>query len=255
MTRSRGRLRSSPATTGHGSTGSTRERIIAAAVQALREEGFAGTSARSIARHGSFNQALIFYHFGSVLDLLVAVLETMSAARLEEYRAAIANVPDLRTAMSTARRQYEVDVREGHITVLVELLAGASSAPQLGPEIVRCMEPWIAFAEDSIQRFLGDTPLARMIPSREAAQALVAIYLGMELLDHLDPQADTAGPLFLVAERMLGAVEPFLGLGPRGSRSRAARRPQPVAVEATSKASPTAAAARRKGLTSALRKH
>jgi AcrR family transcriptional regulator len=210
--------------------GSTRERIISAAVATLREEGFAGTSARSIARRGKFNQALIFYHFGTVLDVLVTTLETVSAERLAQYRAAVADVPDLRTALAMAREQYETDVREGHITVLVELVAGASSVPLLGREIVRCMEPWIVFSEESIRRFLGGTPLESLIPAREAAHALLSIYLGMELLDHLDPDADTARPLFVVAERMLNAVEPLLGAG-RGSRSARARRPQRVSLD------------------------
>lgn len=210
--------------------GSTRERIINAAVATLREEGFAGTSARSIARRGKFNQALIFYHFGTVLDVLVTTLETVSAERLAQYRAAVADVPDLRTALAVAREQYETDVREGHITVLVELVAGASSVPLLGREIVRCMEPWIVFSEESIRRFLGGTPLESLIPAREAAHALLSIYLGMELLDHLDPDADTARPLFVVAERMLNAVEPLLGAG-RGSRSARARRPQRVSLD------------------------
>jgi AcrR family transcriptional regulator len=235
MTGSRGRLRAAATQPQKHSAASTKDRIIAAAAQTLREEGFAGTSARSIARRGDFNQALIFYHFGSVLDLLIAVLETMSSDRLAQYRAAIAEVPDLRSALATARSQYAIDVREGHITVLVELVAGASSAPQLGPEIVRCMEPWIGFAEESIARFLGDTPLAAMIPTREAAHALLAIYLGMEMLDHLDPDAGTADPLFRVAERMLAAVEPFLGVG---GPPRAARRPRRVPIEAAASPSP-----------------
>lgn len=227
MTGARRKLQPTARAGGDGA-GSTRERIIAAAVQTLREEGFAGTSARSIARHGDFNQALIFYHFGSLLDLHVAVLETLSAERLAEYRAVIAGVPDLRAALATARRQYAADVRDGHITVLVELVAGASSAPQLGPEIVRCLEPWIEFAEESIARFLDGTPLAPLIPAREAARALVAIYVGMELLDHLDPDTDTADPLFSVAERMLAAVEPFLGARPRVAGT---GRPRRVVIE------------------------
>lgn len=210
--------------------GSTRERIITATVATLREEGFAGTSARSIARRGKFNQALIFYHFGTVLDVLVTTLETVSAERLAQYRAAVADVPDLRTALAVAREQYETDVREGHITVLVELVAGASSVPLLGREIVRCMEPWIVFSEESIRRFLGGTPLESLIPAREAAHALLSIYLGMELLDHLDPDADTARPLFAVAERMLNAVEPLLGRGP-ASPAAGSRRPQRVSLE------------------------
>ena len=226
MTRSRRKL--PPPRAGTDGAASTPDRIIAATVETLREEGFAGTSARSIARRGDFNQALIFYHFGSLLDLLVAVIETLTAARLTDYRAAIADAPDLRSALAVARRQYAADVGDGHITVLVELIAGASSAPQLGPELVRCMEPWLGFAEESIARFLGGTPLAAMIPTREAARALLAIYVGMELLDHLDPDTDTADPLFRVAERMLAAIEPFLG---SRSAARDRSRPRRVVIE------------------------
>jgi AcrR family transcriptional regulator len=204
---------------------STPERIITAAITTLREDGFAGTSARSIARRGDFNQALIFYHFGTLIDLLVAALERVSADRLSQYQTALAGVTDLGSALAIARSQYEADVREGHITVLVELVAGASSVPQLAPEIVRCLEPWLAFTEAQIKRFLRGTALASLIPSHDAAQAVIALYLGMELLDHLDPSANTAKPLFIVAQRLHRAVDPLLSARPRAARNRPLRVP------------------------------
>ena len=50
----------------------TRAVLVAAAIGTLRESGFAAASARRIAARAGCNQALIFYHFGSVPDLLVA---------------------------------------------------------------------------------------------------------------------------------------------------------------------------------------
>jgi AcrR family transcriptional regulator len=205
----------------------TRDRILQAAIETLREDGFAATSARGIARRGGFNQALIFYHYGSVLDLLVAAVESVAADRLTQYRAALEGVTDLGDAIRIAREQYTTDLREGHITVLVEMVAGASSVPQLGPEIVRCMEPWIEFSEASLQRFLEGTPLQPLIPVRAAAHALIAIYLGMELLDHLDPDAGNSQPLFLVAEQLVRAMHPVLGRRPKP----AAGRPQRIHLE------------------------
>jgi AcrR family transcriptional regulator len=205
----------------------TRERILRAAINTLRDDGFAATSARAIARRGGFNQALIFYHYGSVLDLLLGAVETVAAERLTEYRAALEGVNDLAAAIEIAREQYATDLREGHITVLVEMVAGASSVPQLGPEIVRCMQPWVEFAEVNLRRFLAGTPLQPLIPARPAAHALIAIYLGMELLDHLDPAADTSQPLFLVAEGLVHAIEPMLGR----RRKRSTRRPQRVSLD------------------------
>ena len=51
----------------------------AAARTSLRTDGIMGASARVIARHGDFNQALIFYHFGSLNDLFIAVLDVQIA--------------------------------------------------------------------------------------------------------------------------------------------------------------------------------
>ena len=73
----------------------TRARIVEAALQALRDEGIAGISARGIARHGDFNQALIFYHFGSVEGLLVAVAQRESERRSALYAPALADVTSL----------------------------------------------------------------------------------------------------------------------------------------------------------------
>ena len=60
----------------------TRDALIEAAIAVLRESGFASASARRIAQRAGCNQALVFYHFGTVNDLLVAALEEVSARRM-----------------------------------------------------------------------------------------------------------------------------------------------------------------------------
>ena len=59
----------------------TREALVRGAVAALIEEGFAGASAREIARRAGCNQGLVFYHFGSVANLLLAALDEVSETR------------------------------------------------------------------------------------------------------------------------------------------------------------------------------
>src|SRR5882757_3601390 len=63
----------------------TKLQIAEAALQTLRANGFAGSSARAIAHIGGFNQALIFYHFGSVQNALLAALDLISERRLADY--------------------------------------------------------------------------------------------------------------------------------------------------------------------------
>src|SRR3990172_5979389 len=67
----------------------TRDRIVSAAIETVRTEGFANTTARAIAAHGGFNQALIFYHFGSVDELLDEAFGRLSEQQVEGYRAAV----------------------------------------------------------------------------------------------------------------------------------------------------------------------
>lgn len=191
--------------------GDTKRRILDATLDTLKRDGFAATSARAIARAGGFNQALIFYHYGSLADLLLAALDDTSWGRLARYREELAGVRDLTTAVRTAAALYAEDVRSGHIKVLAELIAGASSLPGLGPEIVVIMQPWITFTEESIRRLVAGTPLEEAVPAREAAYALVALYLGVELLTHLDGDETRAEALFRAGADIAGLVDALAG--------------------------------------------
>jgi AcrR family transcriptional regulator len=58
-----------------------RGRIVDAALRTLTSAGYANTSVRAIATTGAFSPALVFYHFGSVDALLLAVLDRISDER------------------------------------------------------------------------------------------------------------------------------------------------------------------------------
>lgn len=53
----------------------TRQQLVDAAIETLKDHGFAGASARVIADRAGINQGLIFYHFDSVTGLLLAALD------------------------------------------------------------------------------------------------------------------------------------------------------------------------------------
>ncbi len=174
----------------------TKDRIVEAAIATLKARGYAGASARTIAAEGGFNQALIFYHFGSVRNALLAALDRTSAERMEAYRTAAAEAADMPALVAVATRIYHEDLASGHIKILAELIAGASSDPTLGPEIVARIAPWIAFAKEEIERVYEGTPLANLLPADDLAYAIVAQFLGLELLTHLDGSTERAERLF-----------------------------------------------------------
>jgi AcrR family transcriptional regulator len=174
----------------------TKERIVEATIATLKAHGYAGASARTIAAEGGFNQALIFYHFGSVRNALLAALDRTSAERMEAYRVAAAEAPDMPALVAVATRIYHEDLASGHIKVLAELIAGASSDPALGPEIVARVAPWIDFARQEIERVFEGSLLANLLPAGDLAYAIVAQFLGLELLTHLDGSTERAERLF-----------------------------------------------------------
>ena len=186
----------------------TRRALVAGAIDALREEGFSGASARAIARRAGCNQGLVFYHFGSVTNLLLAALDEVSALRLARYQSAVAAVRDAGDLVATARSIFEEDLDAGYISVLAEMISGALSTPGLGAEVAARIAPWREFAAEAVRDTLADSPLAQLLAPEEVAHGIVALYLGLEMLAHLDGDRSNALALFGRA----GQITALLGM-------------------------------------------
>lgn len=195
----------------------TRARIVGAAVETLKREGFGGASARVIARTGGFNQALVFYHFGSVRDLLLAALDETSARRMARYREVVDHAGSIQELIAAATEVYREDLASGHIKVLAEMIAGASSMPELGPEIVRRIEPWIDFTREAIARVSATLPFPIPVPPDDAAFGIVALYLGIELLTHLEGDGARSDRLFELASQLARMATLLFGTPPASS--------------------------------------
>jgi AcrR family transcriptional regulator len=193
------------------SAAETRQALVRAAIEALKEEGYAGASAREIARRAGCNQGLVFYHFGSVANLLLAALDAVSETRRLHYQAAVDRAQGLGELVEAAEAVLEEDLDAGHIAVLAEMIAGSSSTPGLAPEVAARIAPWRSFAADAIAGTLAGTPLAALVEPELAAHAIVALYLGLEMLAHLDGDRAPALALFDRARRFAALAEGLVG--------------------------------------------
>ena len=191
---------------GGATSAGTRERLVAAAIDALREVGFHGASAREIARRASSNQGLVFYHFGSVGNLLLAALDEVSRQRLGHYRDAVEGARGIRELVDVAQGAFQEDLDAGHVRVLVEMIAGASSVPGLGDEIARRLEPWRALAADAISRGLAGSGLLELLPAESLAHGVLALYLGLEMLAGVEADRTMALGLFGLARTLAGFI-------------------------------------------------
>lgn len=192
-------------------TSPTKAKIIDSAAKTVRERGFSGSSARAIAKTGGFNQALIFYHFGSVNSLLLAALDSTAAQRMSRYREVLEQTDDAEKLVQKAISLYREDVESGHLTLLTELVGGGLAHPELAEGLVERIEPWIGFAEDAILRVFAGSflePVLSVVQPRTAATAVVAFYLGMDVFVRLDSTGKMSKELF----RAAGRLKPFIGL-------------------------------------------
>jgi len=192
----------------------TRRLLVQAAIATLREDGYAGASARAIAERAGSNQGLIFYHFGSVANLLLAALDAVSAERMERYGSAIDHVGSLADLVDAATAIFREDLDAGYVTVLVEMIAGASSTPGLGSEVAARIGPWTNFTQGAIEATLEESPLGSVLPSRDVAYGIVALYLGLEMLSHLDGDRAPALALFAHAQQLAGLFSMLGGAQP-----------------------------------------
>ena len=180
----------------------TKERLLEAAAHTLRTEGYAGTSARTIAKAAGCNSALVFYHFGGVDPLLLAALDRSSQQRMAAHREAAARAKTLEELVEAATTIYRTDLEGGHITLFTELVGASIARPELREEIVARAEPWIDFVEQTLERVIGGSPLASLMPPRDLAYAAITFYLGVNLFTHLDADRTRTAALFGLAARV-----------------------------------------------------
>jgi AcrR family transcriptional regulator len=203
----------------------TRAKIIAATLQTLRDDGIVGATARAIARTGGFNQALIFYHFGGVTGLLVAAAVSEGEQRAARYAPRLESVTTLAELVAVARDLHEAEVAQGGQNVLTQLLAGAASAPELRAGLMKAFQPWMQLVEDSVERVLGATPYANIVKSEDLTFAITSLFLGIELMNTLDPEKESALSLFTTFETLATVIEALLRApAPRSEKPSAKKR-------------------------------
>jgi AcrR family transcriptional regulator len=192
-----------------GPTG-TKLQIVEAALETLKTMGFAGASARAIAHQGGFNQALIFYHFGSVQTSLLAAFDLISDRRMQQYGPQVEAAVSAPALVRLARQIYDDDLERGYVTALGEMVAGGVSDPVLGAEVAARIEPWIQMIERKLEQLLEGSTLLSVVVPGELAFGIVASYFGVDMLSHLQQDRSRADSLLDLAGRLADLADAVL---------------------------------------------
>ncbi|WP_030950011.1 TetR/AcrR family transcriptional regulator [Streptomyces sp. NRRL S-646] len=195
----------------------TKAKLLEGALRTLTEQGIAKVSARTIATAAGVNQALVFYHFGSVDELLAAACRYGAEQSVARYRERFAAVTSLSELLAVGREMHEAERAGGHVSLLGQLLAGAQTHATLGPATAAGLELWIVEIEKVLVRVLADTPLGEFADPVGLARAVAAAFVGIELYEGVDAVGASAA---LDALEQLGVVVAVLEeLGPVAQRA------------------------------------
>ena len=203
---------------------STRARLLEAAARALAEDGMAGVSARTVAARAEVNQALVFYHFGSVSGLLDTAVRRSVDLAVASYRDRFSDVSTLGELLAVGRDLHEAEKRAGNVQQMAQVMAGAMRDETLAEAGRYAMDRWSAEVESVLLRVLKPTPLQGLVDPRALARTVAAGFIGLELYDGVDPQAadEALGALDAIGA-LVSALDGLPPVAVRAVRARARR--------------------------------
>jgi AcrR family transcriptional regulator len=176
--------------------GDTRTALVEATIAALAEHGFSATSARAVAERAGVAPGGVFYHFGSMDELLAEVFTTCLGRRIDRLRAAV-DVPraELAGAFTGAVRE---EFAHPESRALLELVVGAIDSPVLAARVRDGLDQSFAFTREVVDLLVGDSPLAAMLPLDLVAQVAASAFFGLAVMELVGAEVDIDGMTALV---------------------------------------------------------
>jgi AcrR family transcriptional regulator len=195
----------------------TRDKLLAAAAEALARDGLSGVSARAIACRAGVNQALVFYHFGSVSDLLEAAVRRSVDLAVASYRDRFADVGSLGELLALGRDLHRMERRRGNVAQMAQVMSGAQRDPILAKAGRYAMQRWTSEIEAVLARLLPGSVVEGLVDPRGLARAVAGGFIGLELYAGVDRAgAESALDTLDAMGAVLAALD---DLGPMATRA------------------------------------
>ena len=133
-------------------TAETRAAILAAARERLLADGYANLSTRRVAESAQVPLSQIHYHFGSKLQLILAVLETENERLLERQHAMFDTPEPLWVRWDLSCDFLEADLASGYVRILQEMIAAGWSDAEVAASVRKMVGGWFRLLAEVAQR-------------------------------------------------------------------------------------------------------
>jgi AcrR family transcriptional regulator len=159
----------------------TKESILEAARECLREYGYSGTSIRAVAERAGVQLSLVHYHFGSKQAVLVAVLEHENEKLLERQQALFAGSDPLSAKWRAACRFLEDDLESGYVRILWELWAAGLADDELAGRWRDATAGWRRLMAEVVEEWSREVGLELPISAAAVATLVANLFQGLEV--------------------------------------------------------------------------
>jgi len=182
-----------------------------ATIEGLRTLGLSGITARELASIGDFNQALTFYHYGSMDEALISAIGGLAERRMENHRDRLLQADSLVGLLAIARELHLEDRDSGEMTALVQAYAAGTGErdPLLGPKLHQSFTGWTELISDGVDSVLGQR-FDDVMDGESIGLLISTLFVGIELIDNLDPTQGTADQMFAALTPMATLIDNLL---------------------------------------------
>jgi AcrR family transcriptional regulator len=192
----------------------TKESILEAARESLRERGYSGTSIRAVAERAGVQLSLVHYHFGSKQAMLVAVLEHENEQLLVRQQTLFAGPEPLSMKWRAACRFLEDDLESGYVRILWELWAAGLADEQLAARWREATAGWRRLMAEVVEDWSREMGLELPISATAVATLVANLFQGLEV-EILAGVLEAEAPHLEVLEAVAQLIE---GIEARASR-------------------------------------
>jgi AcrR family transcriptional regulator len=150
--------------------------LVETAVRVFSEGSYRGTTTAEIARAAGVSEPILYRHFASKRDLYLAALDHVWEKTRAVWVAALAESPDVRTALETVGRGHFAvrDCKHQMSELWVQALSEASEDPELRKHLRRHMREVHDFFADLIRRGQAEGVLHEARDAEAEAWAFMA---------------------------------------------------------------------------------
>jgi AcrR family transcriptional regulator len=186
---------------------SPKEKLLDAAEQLLIEVGHRAVTTRLLSKRAGINQGLVHYHYGSMEELFLAVLERFTSRLIVRQRAMYAADTTFLVKWRKAMGFLEEDLAAGYPKIWLELQAMGWNRPEMRARIAAVQGQWCDVLTEAFGPAMKRYGIAKGPLEVEAMVALVATFNQGIMLERLSGMDRGHAALLKSIDRWLSSLE------------------------------------------------